>query len=47
MLILEKEVHELSIQQARMKYSDKINRNNEEMEEITTTLDDLENAQQS
>ena len=45
MLILEKEVHERSIQQARMKYSDKINRHNEEMEEVTTTLINLDNAQ--
>ena len=42
MLVLEKDVHENSIQQARMKYSERINANKEQMLEIDQALASLD-----
>lgn len=44
--VLEKEVHERKIEQARMKYSDKINANKEAMQEIVSQLVILEEQSQ-
>ena len=41
MLVLEKEVHEKKIEQARMKYGDEIAEHQGEMEAVTAILDDL------
>lgn len=45
MLVLEKEVHERRIQQARMKYADRLNAIEEEMQEVNGQLKLLEEQQ--
>ena len=42
MLVLEKEVHQRKIQQARMKYQDKIDSNESELQKISQTLATLD-----
>jgi hypothetical protein len=42
MLVLEKEVHQRKIQQARMKYQDQIDSNESELQKISQTLATLD-----
>jgi len=47
MLVLEKEVHERKIQQARWKYKDQTDGHDQDLEQVTQSLEELEKAQLS